>query len=170
MKNTGEYGEFFPPEIVPVCYNETQGSLYAPMTKEQVLSKGWQWEEIVPGTFGKETVLSADIPDKVDDVPDSYLKEIFSCIDCSKNYNITQNELLFYRKEIIPFPRKCPTCRYKRRFNIRPLRKLWHRSCMCIKESHIHGAGECEVEFETSYAPDRPEIVYCEKCYQQEVY
>jgi len=25
-------------------------------------------------------------------------------------------------------------------------------------------------EFETAYAPDRPEIVYCEKCYQQEVY
>ncbi len=28
----------------------------------------------------------------------------------------------------------------------------------------------CQNEFETSYAPDRPEIVYCERCYQQEVY
>jgi len=27
----------------------------------------------------------------------------------------------------------------------------------------------CDVEFETTYAPDRPEIVYCEKCYQKEV-
>ena len=25
----------------------------------------------------------------------------------------------------------------------------------------------CNNEFETSYAPDRPEIVYCERCYQQ---
>ncbi len=30
--------------------------------------------------------------------------------------------------------------------------------------------GKCKIEFETNYAPDRPEIVYCEKCYQQEVY
>jgi len=29
---------------------------------------------------------------------------------------------------------------------------------------------KCGVEIKTSYAPDRPEIIYCEKCYQQEVY
>lgn len=28
----------------------------------------------------------------------------------------------------------------------------------------------CQNEFETSYSPDRPEIIYCEKCYQQEIY
>ena len=28
----------------------------------------------------------------------------------------------------------------------------------------------CKKEFETSYAPDRPEIVYCESCYNKEVY
>ena len=27
----------------------------------------------------------------------------------------------------------------------------------------------CKNEFETSYAPDRPEIVYCEQCYNEEV-
>jgi hypothetical protein len=36
--------------------------------------------------------------------------------------------------------------------------------------NHFHGTEKCEVEFETSYTPDRPEIVYCEKCYQQEIY
>ncbi|MFZ1019649.1 MAG: hypothetical protein WAN61_01490 [Minisyncoccia bacterium] len=35
---------------------------------------------------------------------------------------------------------------------------------------HFHRQEKCAVEFETSYAPERPEIVYCEKCYQQEVY
>ena len=63
--------------------------------------------------------------------------------------------------------------------------KLWKRSCHCrgkngrsekgerIYENtgmHAHGDEPCSNEFETSYAPDRPEIVYCEKCYQQEVY
>ena len=178
MKGTGEYGEFFPPSIAPVYYNETQGNMYMPLTKEEVLLKGWQWEDNVPGTFGKETVSSGDIPDRISDVPDSYLKEILSCMECQKNYNISQNELLFYRKENIPLPRKCPNCRYKRRFDMRPARKLWQRSCMCDKPHAHHkgsprlesGGAGCEVKFETCYAPNRPEKVYCEKCYQQEVY
>lgn len=169
MKQTGEYGEFFPPQIAPVYYNETQGNLYMPMTKEEVLAKGWHWEDNIPGTFGKETVSSASIPDKIEDVPDSYLNEIFSCVDCSKNYNITKNELLFYRKENLPLPRKCPNCRYKRRFDLRPKRELWHRACMCDKKHNNHD-GACVVEFETCYSPDRKEKVYCEKCYQSEVY
>jgi len=28
----------------------------------------------------------------------------------------------------------------------------------------------CTNEFETPYAPDRPEIVYCEECYNKEIY
>lgn len=168
MRGTKEYGEFFPPSIAPVYYNETQGNLYDPLSKEEVLEKGWHWEENLPGTFGKETISHSNIPDTLEEVSDTYLNEIFACTSCSKNYNITRNELSFYRKENIPLPRRCPTCRYKRRFDLRPLRKLWHRSCMCEKLNHVHN-GKCEVEFETSYAPDRPEIIYCEQCYQQEV-
>ena len=46
--------------------------------------------------------------------------------------------------------------------------KLWHRTCMCDK-NHLNHTGKCTNEFETSYSPDRPEIIYCEQCYQQEV-
>ena len=36
---------------------------------------------------------------------------------------------------------------------------------------HIHHKKEepCPNEFETTYAPERPEIVYCEQCYLREV-
>ena len=169
MRKTGEYGEFFPPEIAPVYYNETQGNLYVPLSKEEILAKGWHWEDNVQGTKGKETIKSSDIPDKIEDVPDSYLKEIFACTTCSKNYNITENELLFYRKEKVPFPRKCPNCRYKRRFDLRPPRMLWHDRCKCNVSSHGH-SGRCPTEYETTYSPDRVEKVYCENCYNKEVY
>ena len=161
MKTTGEYGEFFPPSIAPVYYNETQGILYDPLTKDEVLARGWHWEDNVPGTLGKETIKSADIPDKIEDVSDSCLKEIFACMDCNKNYNVTQNEMLFLRKEKLPFPRRCPNCRYKRRFDLRPLRKLWHGKCKNIG---------CQNEFETTYSPDRVEKVFCESCYNNAVY
>ena len=175
MKTTGEFGEFFPPKIAPVYYNETQGNLYMPMTREEVAAKGWYWEENIPGTKGKETIKNLDIPDKIEDVPDSFLQEVFTCIDCSKNYNITQNELLFLRKEKIPLPRKCPNCRYKQRFDLRPPRRLWHGRCKCGSISspstttHDH-IGQCPNEFETVYAPERPEKVYCEICYNKEIY
>ena len=170
MKSTGEFGEFFPPSIAPVYYNETQGNMYMPLSKDEVLAKGWHWEDNVPGTFGKETISVNDIPDRIGDVDDTIIKEIFACSACNKNYNISQNELLFYKKENLPLPRKCPNCRYKRRFDMRPARRLWHRVCMCDRSHTHHTGGVCEVEFETCYAPERPEQVYCEQCYQQEVY
>ena len=71
----------------------------------------------------------------------------------------------------IPIPRLHPNIRYKNRFALRNPMKLWNRKCMCDKFNHPNHIGSaCEVEFETSYAPERLEIVYCEKCYQQEVY
>ena len=69
----------------------------------------------------------------------------------------------------LPLPRLCPNCRHYQRINLRNPLKLWNRTCMCNKK-HAHHEGQCEVEFKTSYAPDRSEIVYCEKCYQQEIY
>ena len=169
MKKTGEYGEFFPPAIAPVCYNETQGNYYMPLTKEETLARGWQWEDKVPGIFGRENIKTEDIPDSIESVGDEVFSMIFKCMDCTKNYNITPNEFTFYQREKIPLPRSCPECRYKKRFAIRLPRKLWHRECMCDKEKHEH-KGKCGVAFETSYAPDRPEIVYCEQCYNKEVY
>jgi hypothetical protein len=161
MKKTKEYGEFFPPSIAPVCYNETQGNYYMPLTKEEVLRRGWLWEDKIPGTFGKETILPEEIPDTIEEVGNDILSAILKCVDCTKNYNIVPDELTFYKREKIPIPRSCPECRYKRRFALRLPRKLWHRKCM-------HEG--CQNEFETSYVPERPEIVYCESCYNKEIY
>src|SRR3989344_324029 len=76
MKKTGEYGEFFPPSISPVCYNETQGNYYMPETKEEFLSRGWLWENKTLGTFGKETIQPENIPDSIKDIDDSITTEV----------------------------------------------------------------------------------------------
>lgn len=168
MKTTGEYGEFFPPQIAPVYYNETQGNLYAPLEMNEVISRGWKWEDKIPGTYGKGTIDTKDIPDTISHIDDSYLKHVYSCQSCTRNFNIIPDELSFYKRENIPLPRICPECRYKVRFSLRPARALWHRSCMCKEGNHGH-TGDCQNEFETAYSPDRPEIIYCESCYQKEV-
>ena len=71
----------------------------------------------------------------------------------------------------LPIPHKDFECRHKDRMHKRNPRELYERSCMCQKENHINHTGKiCEEKFETTYGPDRKETIYCEKCYQQEVY
>ncbi len=169
--NQYKFGEFYPAELSPFGYNETIAQEQFPLSKEEVEKKGHRWQDNIQKTTGKETLLPDNIPDSINDVEDSILNEVLSCIDCKRNYKIVPNELIFYKKMVIPIPRKCFFCRHADRIKKRNPFKLWHRACMCDKPNHAnHLDIRCPSEFETSYAPERPEIVYCEKCYQAEVY
>lgn len=159
LTELGVYGLMMPPEIAPFAYNEAIGQDNMPLTKEQAIKEGFRWEDDIQKTEGRETIKSEDIPDHIQDVSDTITQEILSCIDCNRNYKITEPELLFYRKMILPIPRKCFYCRHKDRVTRRGPYKFWNRSCT-----------KCDKSIVTNYAPDRPEIVYCEKCYQQKVY
>ncbi len=161
------YGEFFPAEFSPFAYNETMAIEYFPKLKEQAIKEGYLWRDKSSGEY-KITIEASDLPDDIKDVTDDILKEVIRCDFCKNAYRITVAELNFYRRFSTPLPRLCFSCRHmERRKKSNPL-KLWKRQCMCDKQ-HSHHNGRCPNEFETSYAPDRPEIVYCEKCYQQEV-
>lgn len=159
MKKTGEWGEFFPMRISPFAYNESMAMFSFPLSKDEVLKRGLRWQDNIQQTKGQTTI--SEVPDKIGDVNDSITTEILECLICKRNYKITEDELIFYRKWKIPIPRNCFFCRLAKRFELRGPSKLWYRKCM--KKG-------CNNEFETSYVPDRPEIIYCERCYQQEVY
>ena len=161
LKKEDKYGEFFPKETMLFGYNETTAMEEFPLTKEEAISQGFKWEDTARGTYGQETKKWSEVPQSIKDVNFDVTKKVFVCEICSKNYRIIQNEFLFYQKLSIPLPRMCPDCRHARRMKSRGPNKLWHRKCM--KEG-------CLNEFETPYSPEKLDIVYCEKCYQQEVY
>jgi len=162
LKERGEYGQFFPSNLSCFGYNETPAYEQFPINKNEASEKGYKWEDTERGTYGKETLKKEELPDIFpSDFPRDITREIFACELCNKNYRVIPNEFLFYKKLDVPIPRLCPDCRHDRRMKSRGPNKLWHRSCM--REG-------CSNEFETSYAPERPEIIYCEQCYQQEVY
>ena len=171
-----QYGEYYPIELSYFGYNESCAVEQFPLLKEEAQKMGYNWQDKIQHTTNKETLKPENIPDSINDVNDLILDEILVCIECKRNYKIVPNELIFYRKMKIPIPRRCFYCRHANRVKRRNPFRLWHRQCMCglsnspqTTVDHGH-AGQCENEFETSYAPNRPEIVYCEKCYQQEVY
>jgi hypothetical protein len=161
MKKEGVYGDFLPPALSPFGFNETLGYEYYPITEQEAKEKGFNWQNQTTGTFGKETITEKDMPETIEEVTEDILKEILVCKDCKKNFRITKAEFDFYKRMNLPLPHKDFECRHQDRMKKRNPRKLWHRKCM--KEG-------CLNEFETSYSPDRPEIVYCETCYQGEVY
>ncbi len=165
-----KYGEYFPTELSYFGYNESCAMEQFPLNEKEAKEAGYNWQHNIQKTVEKETLKPEKIPESIDDVNESILDEILMCIECKRNYKIVQNEFLFYKKMRIPIPRRCFHCRHVARNARRNPFKLWHRICMCNKDNHSHGTEKCEIEFETSYAPDRPEIVYCEKCYQQEIY
>lgn len=171
-----KYGEFFPTEMSPFYYNETIAQEYYSLTKEKAENYDFKWKDKVARDYEIE-IKSVDLPDHVKDIPDSMVGKVFECMhegsceeQCTEAFKITFEELQFYKKNNLALPRLCPNCRHYNRLKQRNPLKLWHRTCMCDKANHFHGNEPCPNEFETSYAPERPEIVYCEKCYQAEVY
>ncbi|MBI2623687.1 MAG: hypothetical protein HYW65_03910 [Candidatus Liptonbacteria bacterium] len=158
LKSKGEYGLFFPPSMAFFAYNETIGQDNMPLTKEEALAQGFRWEEDLPATRGQETLKPEKIPDHIKNVQDSILNEILVCTSCNRNYRLIKPELEMYRRALIPIPRKCFNCRHTERLIRRGPFTLFARTC-----------AKCGKGIKTNYAPERPEIVYCEQCYQKEV-
>src|SRR3989344_579771 len=175
-----KYGEFFPLEWCPFGYNNTLASQHFPLSKGETLKNNFGWVEAPRGEY-KITVQAADIPDAINNITEKITDEIIECANCKNPYRIMQNEYIFLKKENLPIPKICSECRHERRISDRLKIFLYNRSCMCAGTSdetgkykntvsHNHKEYPCGETFKTGYAPDRPEIVYCEKCYQQEVY
>lgn len=171
------YGEFFPYDLSLFGYNETTAMEYFPLTKEEISAHGFRWQE--PG-ISEYKVTLRDIPESIQEVDDTITKEILECKSCQKPFRIIQPELNLLRNFQFPLPRVCADCRYKDRASHINKPEFYHRACACAgsnsdngvyqnQTEHFHGPQPCPNEFETSYAPERQEIVYCEACYQSEI-
>ena len=181
-----KYGEFFPAEISPFAYNETIANDYFPLSRTEAEQSGFLWREITERNY-QITRSAADLPDHIRDVSDEITKEVIGCLHqgtcehgCIKAFKIIPDELNLYRKLGVALPRLCFNCRHRERLAQRNPLRLWHRHCQCAgaqsengvyqnTAKHFHSDSHCPNKFETSYAPDRPEIIYCEQCYNTEV-
>ena len=177
MMKTGEWGEFFPSSMSPFGYNETVAMEYYPISPPLTPPYQGGGEEVPPLTRGRlgggfnwstyespppkvDKVIPADkLPSNIEDIPDDILNWAIECEVTKKPFRIIQQELGFYRKHHLPIPRRHPDQRHLDRMQLRNPRKLYERTC-----------DKCHKQIQTTYAPERPEIVYCETCYNKEVY
>lgn len=186
IKNMPSYGEFWPIEFSPLAYNDTLAYERFPLTKEEALSQGFRWRDLEEKNYNIQIKNNA-LPDNIVDAKDEIINQVIECghggscnHQCTTAFKIIPKELQFYRKMKFPLPRLCPNCRHYERLAQRNPLKLWKRQCHCagVKNEngvyanttiHQHGESPCLNIFETSYSPDKKDIVYCEQCYQQEM-
>ncbi len=170
------FGSGFPPELSPMCYNETVAQEFFPLTRDEAIQQGYRWRDQETKDIAITKPASA-IPEVIVTVDDSILKEIIGCAhegncqeQCTRGFKIMRKELEFYHSLNLPLPRLCPNCRHYQRHKERPSIFLHQRSCACTgSEAHTHGAAPCQNTFETVYSSGAPEVVYCPECYQSEI-
>ena len=160
MRSTGEWGEFFPTTIAPFGYNESVAYEYLPMGREEALARGFRWSDYeAPAPRAAKTLPANRLPARIEDIPDDILSWAIECEVTGKPFRVIARELDFYRKYKLPVPRRHPEERYRDRMRLRNPRKLYARTC-----------AKCGTDIRTTYAPERPERVYCETCYDREIY
>ena len=160
MKSTWEWWEFFPINLSYFSYNETEANEIFPLTKNIVNKNGWKWkeeEDKIPNVT--KTIPAEKLPINISDIPDDVLNWAIKCQASWRPFKLIPQELKFYREHNIPVPHLHPDERHKARMKLRNPRKLYDRNCT-----------NCTKSIQTTYAPDKPEIVYCEECYLKEIY
>ncbi len=150
------YGEFLQPVLGKFAYNYSNAMRFFPKTKEEVLSLGYVWDDEEKAKV-ECSIKAEDLPKTIKEADASILQEVIECINCQHGFKIISGELDLLRKINLPVPRECPKCRENRRFSRMNRPGMHHRNC-----------DKCKMQIYTPYAKERPEIVYCVKCYQQE--
>jgi len=182
-----KYGEYFPTELSPFAYNTTMAQEYFPLSKDQTEKEGYGWEDTAERNYKIDFGVGS-LSDDIKEVKDDVIGKVIACEHagkcnqlCTHAFKIIEDELNFYRKMNLPLPRLCPNCRTFERLKQRTNIPLSRRKCQCAGEksdngsysntaSHFHDKDHCPNEFETSYSIERSEMLYCEECYQKEVY
>lgn len=162
MLEVGEYGEFFPLKNSPHGYKDSSANIDFPLTKEQVLEKGWHWQDEVKSNLdlSKFKVTKAeDTPDDIKNVSDDILSKVILCEKTQKPFRITKFELDFYRRKNLSLP------------TTHPLERVKNLVLERIHPSQIYKSTckKCNDQINTFYNPAKNLKVYCEQCYNSEV-
>ena len=161
MKESGDWGNFFPVWMSPFGYNESIANEYMPLEKSDALAQGFTWRDDIPFTTGQENCQYKDLPRNPDEYNDeNLLDKILKCEACDKNYRLISREIAFYRRMKLSIPAKCFNCRHQIRMNARNPRVLVEVTCV-----------SCGNKTETTYPKEKHKQykIYCEDCYKKEI-
>ena len=158
MRKRGEYGKFLPYSMSAGPFNFSTSFLYFPETKkEDILKLGGYWEDINESHI--EGIPTSELPDSIRNVSDAITAKALICPETGWRFNISQNELNFYRENNIPLPRYHFDARTKR-----------HLKYLTVLQSYPYKCYYCQKDIMAYYPPEWGyKKVACENCYKQNI-
>jgi len=160
MQKNWEWWNYFPASMSLFWYNESSVCEIFPLNKKQAEQKWFNWTEYETPFPKVDKIIRADqLPENISDIPDDILNRAIECEITKKPFKIIRQELEFYRKYKLPIPKRHPDRRHIDRLNFMRWINIYDRKC-----------DKCSIDMKTTFSPDKEETVYCEKCYNSEVY
>jgi hypothetical protein len=156
MKKDGEYGKFLPYSMSAGPFNFSTSYLYFPnTTKDEILKLGGYWQDIDESHI--EGMSTSELSDSINDVDESICTQALICPETGWRFNVSPNELIFYKQNNIPLPRK--------HFDVM-IKELIKYST--VLDTSFYKCFYCKNEIEAYYPKDWGyKNVACESCYQQ---
>lgn len=118
IKETGEWGKFFPIKCSPFAYNESIAQERLPISEEQANKLGLPWKKAEQKTLSHKQ--DNQLPDDVFETSPAITQQVLECAITGKAFKINPKEYNFYLSQKLPIPRLCPDQRYANRFARRP--------------------------------------------------
>lgn len=163
MQDTWERWYFFPPSYSTFWYNESLANQHFHInSKEEALSKWYNWidkEYNIDIPEWIHILETKDISNDIYQIKDDILEKAIKCKETIKPFRIIKKELEYYRKIWIWIPHLHPNQRHKNRFNRVNKKKILIRNC-----------DKCWTIINTTYNSNSGQKIYCENCYNKEIY
>jgi hypothetical protein len=162
MKDTGEWGEFFPVPLSPFPYNITVAQKHYPLTKEEISARGWSYEDDTQLEWERKDSYSGvmqTLPEDESNVTAAICKQVLRCEQTGRPYQIMPKEFEYLHSRNRPLPRMHQDERNEIRMQRRNPQYLWQMPCE-----------RCGKQAPTSYDPGKGYKVYCTQCYEQYTY
>lgn len=163
IQSTWERWYFFPPSYSTFWYNESLANEHFPIKDKQKAISKWynrmdkEYNIDIPD--GIQMLDINSLPKDIEDISEDIIAKAIVCKETGRPFRIIKKEIDYYRKMWIWLPEIHPNQRHKNRFSQVNKKKIYHRNC-----------DKCWVNITTTYSPNSNKIIYCEDCYNKEVY
>jgi len=154
MRQTKEFGEFFPMTLSPIPYNHSVAQRYFPQTPDTTRQQGCVWYEQNTENV-KQAIESSSLPDGVPTSDDAI---VVKSLKSGRPFRITTQEIKRYRQMQVPLPRWTYDERMEDRIAMLGGITLHERTCDKTKKPML-----------TTYLPDTEFPVWEREIYNREL-
>ncbi|MES2930511.1 MAG: hypothetical protein V4665_01880 [Patescibacteria group bacterium] len=159
MLKRGEYADGVDFKFSAQPYNFSSGQSTYPLADKEILEFGSYIANDPETNVGDMPVIESDnVPQTIEETTDDVLKIAILCENTNRPFRITVSELAFYRSMKLPLPTIHPSPRMRAFADLKPTAKKYKAVC-----------AKCQKEMDSMSDRKKDFILYCEKCYQQEV-